>query len=53
MVAVQTYRGLSAGWQTVSVRPAEDAIRLYGILQKVRPDWTHRMKTVLSDGTLL
>jgi len=51
--AVQTYRGTEAGWQTVAVRTAEDAVRLYSLLHRVRPDWTHRLKTVLSDGTLV
>jgi hypothetical protein len=53
LTVVQTYRGIEAGWQIVAVRKPEDAARIYRLLHRVRPDWTHRMKTVLSDGTLL
>lgn len=53
LTVVQTYRGTEAGWQTVAVRAPEEAVRLYSLLNRVRPDWTHRMKTVLSDGTLV
>ena len=53
LTAVQTYRGISDGWQTVAVRAPEEAVRLYSLLNRVRPDWTHRLKPVLLDGTLL
>lgn len=52
-IVVQTYRGISTGWQNVAIRKPEDATRLYSLLHRVRPDWKHRMRAVLSDGTLV
>jgi hypothetical protein len=44
---VETYRGVSAGWQKVSIRPHKaEAEKLLALLQKVRPDFSSRVSAL-------
>jgi len=44
---IETYRGISAGWQKVAIRSHQaDAERLLALLQKVRPDFYSRVSAL-------